>query len=43
LIDRNDPAVTIVAKHIIELAKSGERDPIRLHEGALKSLLHVIA
>ncbi len=24
LIDRNDPAVTIVAKHFIELAKSGE-------------------
>jgi hypothetical protein len=38
LIDGNDPAVTIVAKHIIELAKSGERNPIRLGEGALKSL-----
>ena len=29
LVDRNDPAVTIVAKTIIELARRGERDPVR--------------
>jgi hypothetical protein len=38
LVDRTDPATTIVAKKIIELAQHGERDPIRLREGALKSL-----
>jgi len=27
LVDRNDPAVTMVAKTIIELARRGERDP----------------
>jgi hypothetical protein len=30
LVDRNDPAVTMVAKRIIELAKHGERNPTRL-------------
>jgi hypothetical protein len=30
LVDRNDPAVTMVAKRIIELAKHGERNPARL-------------
>jgi hypothetical protein len=37
LLDRNDPAVTLVAKRIIELARQGERDPIRLRDGAIKS------
>ncbi len=36
LVDREDPATTIVAKRIIELAKQGERDPARLCEGAVK-------
>src|SRR5215831_14386951 len=37
LVDRNDPAVTIVAKTIIELARRGERDPVRLREQAIQS------
>ena len=37
LIDRNDAAVTMVAKKIIELARRGERDPIRLRDQAIQS------
>jgi hypothetical protein len=37
LLDRNDPAVNKVAKRIIELARQGERDPIRLRERAIES------
>jgi hypothetical protein len=37
LVDRNDPAVTMVAKTIIELARRGERDPIRLRDQAIQS------
>jgi len=37
LVDRNDPAVTMVAKKIIELARRGERDPIRLRDQAVQS------
>jgi len=37
LVDRNDPAVTIVAKTIIELARRGERDPTRLRDQAIQS------
>ena len=37
LMDRNDPAVTMVAKRIIELAKRGERDPMRLRDQAVQS------
>ena len=38
LVDRRDPATTSVARLIIEVAKSGERDPERLCENALKIL-----
>ena len=38
LVDRKDPAVTIVAKRVIELAKGGEHDPILLRDAVLKSL-----
>ena len=38
LVDRNDPAVTRVAKRIIELARKGEYDPVRLRDGAIQSL-----
>ena len=38
LVDRNDPAVTMVAKTIIELARRGERDPVRLSERAIQFL-----
>jgi CRP-like cAMP-binding protein len=35
LVNRNDPATTIVAKRIIAVASRGERDPVRLREAAL--------
>ena len=38
LNDRDDLAVAIIAKKIIELAKAGERNPDLLCEGALKDL-----
>jgi hypothetical protein len=38
LVDRTDPATLLVAKRIIELAQQGERDPIRLREGAIKGI-----
>ena len=37
LVNRDDPATRTVAKRIIELAKQGERDPIRLRDAALSS------
>jgi hypothetical protein len=30
LVDRTDPMTTLVAKKVIELAQTGERDPDRL-------------
>ena len=41
LADRNDPATEIVAKKIVELARRGERDPVRLREGAIQALSRV--
>ena len=41
-VDRNDPAMTPVAKKIIELAKRGERDPIRLRDQAIQSFRYPI-
>jgi hypothetical protein len=38
IIDRTDPRATIVAKQIIEYARCGERDPIRLREAVLSEL-----
>jgi hypothetical protein len=38
LVDRSDPAVNLVAKRIIALAQQGERDPVRLREGAVKGV-----
>jgi hypothetical protein len=35
-LSRTDPAALLVAKRIIALAQKGERDPIRLREGAVK-------
>lgn len=35
LMDRSDPAVLMVAKRIIELAKHGERNPARLRDYAV--------
>jgi hypothetical protein len=36
LVDRDDPAVAIIAKKIIELAKAGERNSDLLCEAVLK-------
>jgi hypothetical protein len=38
LVDRTDPAAEMVAKNIIELAKQGERDPVRLCDRAVEAL-----
>jgi hypothetical protein len=38
LMDRVDPLNELVAKKIIEIAKTGERNPGRLRGRALKSL-----
>jgi hypothetical protein len=39
LVDRSDPATELVAKRVIELVQQGERDPLRLREGAVKSFV----
>jgi hypothetical protein len=36
LVDRTDPATSLIAKKIIELARRGERDPARLCDGVMK-------
>ena len=38
LTNRDDPTTEIVAKKIIEIAKQGERDPVRLRERAIQAL-----
>jgi hypothetical protein len=38
LVDRTDPRTELIARAIIECTQMGERDPIRLRDGALKSL-----
>jgi hypothetical protein len=38
LVNRQDPAVIMVAKRMFELASGGERDPILLRDAVLKSL-----
>jgi hypothetical protein len=37
---RDDPLTEIVAKKIIEAARSGERDPVRMEMLALRSIRH---
>jgi hypothetical protein len=37
LPDRNDPRATTMAKRIIELTKTGERDPVKLRAAALQA------
>ena len=37
VVHRNDPAVTVIAKRIIELARKGECDPVRLRDEAIQS------
>ena len=46
LVDRGDIANNVVAQKIIELAKSGERDPERLCEAVVqqwRALIHQVA
>jgi hypothetical protein len=38
LANRADPLTEIIAKKIIELARTGERDPTRLCEDALQAI-----
>ncbi len=38
LVDRLDPLTEMVAKKIIECAQTGERDPVRLRDCALRLL-----
>ena len=38
LIDRTDLATDLVARTIIELAKQGERDPVRLRDRTIEAL-----
>jgi len=37
LVDRNDPAVLMVARRVIDLAKAGNRDPAALRDQVIKS------
>jgi hypothetical protein len=37
LVDRSGPAVLLVAKRVIDLAKDGNRDPIALRDRVVKS------
>jgi hypothetical protein len=32
VVDRRDPEALVVAKHLISIAKGGERDPVRLRD-----------
>jgi hypothetical protein len=38
LVNRSDLATEMVAKRIIERAKQGERDPVRLRERAMEAV-----
>jgi hypothetical protein len=35
LVDRNDPIVTMLAKLVIEIVRTGERDPERIRQQVL--------
>jgi hypothetical protein len=38
LTDRQDPITELVAKKIVEIAETGERDPTRLRDRALEEI-----
>ena len=38
LFDRNDPIIEVLARKIIDIARSGERDPQRIHDLVLLQL-----
>jgi hypothetical protein len=37
-VDRRDPEALVVAKHLISIAKAGERDPVRLRDLAVQAV-----
>jgi hypothetical protein len=37
-VDRRDPEALAVAKHLISIAKAGERDPVRLRDRAVQAV-----
>ena len=45
LRDTGQPSVVqeVIAKRIIKAARKGERDPVQLHDGALKGLIPATA
>jgi hypothetical protein len=38
LVDRNDPLTEIIAKKIIEIGRTGIRDPVQISSMAIKAL-----
>jgi hypothetical protein len=38
LVSRDDPATRLIAKKIIEIAQTGERDPIKIRRRAIEKL-----
>jgi hypothetical protein len=38
VVDRRDPEALVVAKHLISIAKAGERDPVRLRELTVRAV-----
>lgn len=38
LVDRHDPLAEVVARIIIDIARTGERNPQRIHDLALQAL-----
>jgi hypothetical protein len=42
-VDRNDPAVLVVANHIVAFAKAGVLDPVRLCDLTVKAVRKVAA
>lgn len=38
LVDRKDPATELIAHRVVELVRSGERDPVRLKQPLSRSM-----
>jgi hypothetical protein len=38
VVDRRDPEALVVAKHLISIAKAGERDPVRLRDLTVRAV-----
>jgi hypothetical protein len=37
-VDRREPEALVIAKHLISIAKAGERDPVRLRDLAVQAV-----